>query len=105
MAVLEREHSQGATSSVDALLFSPKSVPTQVSPHIGSPSSATICNVHASSLRFYLTICKDHVAHLSIINLIMMKVGKFSCTVTLDLSKFSLVSILYHMLFSVTVCG
>lgn len=66
MAVLEREHSQGANwKGVDALLFSPKSVPTQVSPQIGP--SRTICGMYASNLHFYLLL-KDHMAHLSVIN-------------------------------------
>lgn len=47
MAVLEREHAQGAPRrGVDALLFSPKSVPTQVSPLIGPASSATISAIY-----------------------------------------------------------
>lgn len=57
MAVLEREHSQGATlRGVDALLFSPKSVPTQVSPQRGPTSRKTICGIYASSLHFYLML-------------------------------------------------
>lgn len=83
MAVLEREHSQGSTwRGVDALLFSPKSVPTQVSRQIG-PAPIEL------SISTYRLRTTWHI--LSWLILIMMKLGRnFKCAITLDPSKFSL---------------
>lgn len=69
MAVLEREHSQRAPwGGVDALLFSPNSVPTQIPPQTGSTSNDIISDRYTGNPHFYLTQ-KDHTAPLSMIHL------------------------------------
>lgn len=74
MVVLERELTQGATwRGVDALLFSPKSVPTKVSPQILSQIQGIVVQYICQQPLFF-TLCLCHI--FPWLSSIMIKFGE-----------------------------